>query len=306
LEEETPLQVEERLRDKPAKKPFLRELILKDRESFNVKENLPDLKMKDAATQAQMFHILKLSVMATDNNIETGPSTTKTRAPIFMLIVPETELLAQIGLEEEVIRDRLEKVIDKLKSAQTTMAAQLPTLRSTDADTDFSLVALRVDEVRKALLDTSSATREIFVDYSRILRELQVNRVKKDKINDVQTKIVGPLELVVNPNNGDFALADEGVQRLAQVLDEDLAAKQVFKNLPRHFDSAAQADTQLVSLIKELESIYSAIGSGLDLNAILQRIIDIEQRHRAVTEPLRFYHDDVLRRIFDELTAPPK
>src|SRR4029077_13221088 len=120
-----------------------------------------------------------------------------------------------------------------------------------------------VDEVRKALLDTSSATREIFVDYSRILRELQVNRVKKDKINDVQTKIVGPLELVVNPNNGDFALADEGVQRLSQVLDEDLAAKLVFKNLPRHFDSASQADNQLISLIKELEAIYSAIDSGL-------------------------------------------
>jgi hypothetical protein len=223
-----------------------------------------------------------------------------------MLIVPETELLAQIGLEEEVIRDRLEKVIAKLKSAQTTMAAQLPTLRSTDADTDFSLVALRVDEVRKALLDTSSATREIFVDYSRILRELEVNRVKKDKISDVQTKIVKPLELVVDPNLGSFALVDEVVQRLSQGLDEDLAAKQVLKNLPRHFESAAQADNQLVSLIKELESIYSAIDSGLDLNAILLRIIDIEQRHRAVTEPLRFYHDDVLRRVLEELTAPPK
>jgi hypothetical protein len=262
--------------------------------------------MKDAATQAQLFHILKLSVTATDNNIETGPSTSKTRTPIFMLVVPETELLAQIGLEEEAIRDRLDKVIAKLKSAQTTMAAQLPTLRSMAADTDYSLVALRVDEVRKALLDTSSATREIFVDYSRILQELKVNRVKKDKISDVQTKIVLPLDLIVNPNQGSFALVDDAVQRLAQGLDDDLSAKQVLKNLPRHLESASQSDNQLVSLIKELEAIYSAIDNGLDLNALVQRIIDIEQRHRAVTEPLRIYHDDFLQRVLLELTAPPK
>jgi hypothetical protein len=304
LEEESPAQADERLREKPAKKPFLRELVLKDSESFGVKEHLPDLKMKDAKTQAQIFYMLKLSVGATDNNVETGPGVSKTRVPIFLLVVPEIELLAQIGLEEEALRDRLEKVIAKLKVAQTIMAAQAPTLRSMNTDTDYSLVVLRVDEVRKALLDTSSASREIFLDYSRILEELKVNRVKKDKILDVRTKIVEPLELIVDPQRGSFLFADEAVQRLGQALDEDINNKQVLKNLPQHLESAVQADNQLLGLIRELEAIYAAIGSGLDYNNILERAIALERDQRNVVTPLRVYRDQVLDIVLKELTGP--
>ncbi len=306
VDEETLAQAEEKLREKPAKKPFLREHNLKDRESFSIKQHLPDLKMKDAATQAQIFHLLKLSVAATDNNVETGPTTSKTRSPIFFLVVPETELLSQIALEEESLRERLEKVLQKLTAAQTTMAAQLPTLKSSNPETDYSLVALRVDEVRKVLLDTSSSTREIYVDYSRILTELQVNRVKKDKISDVQNKIVQPLELIVNPTLGSFALADDVVQRLSQGLEEDLATKQVVKNINKHFETASQSNDQLISLIEQLNAVRAAVDQGIDLSAVLQLIIDIDRGQRNVIQPLRVYHDDFVGRLIDDLTNPKK
>lgn len=299
-------EVNARLRDKPAKKPFLKEHLLRDREVFSVPQQLADLAMKDKTTQAQIFHILKLSVAATDNNIETGPSTSKTRSPLFFLVVPETELLAQIGLEEEVLRDRLEKVVQKLKAAQTTMAAQLPTLRSANPEADYSLVSLRVDEVRKALLDTGSTTREVYADYSRILQELQVNRVKKDKISDVQVKIVQPLEVVINPTFGGFTLSDDVLQRLAAGLENDLTTKQMMKNLPQHVETATQTNDQLLSLIDHLNAILLAIDRGLDFNDLLQRAQSLAQGQREVVEPLRVHHDQVLENIFRDLTDPKK
>lgn len=300
--EESLAQAEENLTQKPAKKPFLREHSLRDRnETFDLRQRLADLPMKDKTTQAPMFHILKLSVAATDNNVETGPSVSKTRSPIFFLVVPETELLAQIGLEEEVLRERLEKVVQKLKTAQTTMAAQLPMLRSATPETDHSLVLLRVDEVRKAVLDTASTTREIFADYSRIMQELQVNRVKKDKISDVQNKIVQPLELIVNPTFGGFSLTDDVIQRLASGLDDDIANKRVLPNLPKHLEAATQTNDQLISLIDQLDSILKAIDSGLDFNELVSRAVAVHQGQVQLTEPLRQIHDTELERILKSL-----
>ncbi len=301
LDEETLAQVQERLLVKPAKKPFLREHVLKDREDFNVRLRLPDLKMKDATSQAQIFHMLKLSVAATDNNVETGPSTSKTRSPIFFLVVPESELLAQIALEEESLRERLEKAIVKLTAAQTTMQAQLPHLKSMNPDTDYTPVALRVDEVRKVLLDAGSSTREIYGDYSRILEELKVNRVKKDKISDVHVKIVQPLELIVSPTLGSFALTDDVVQRLSQGLEDDLANKLVFKNLTRHSETATQANDQLISLIEQLSAIRAAVDAGIDFATLLANAQAIAEGQRGVVVPLRDYHDEFVRRIFRDL-----
>jgi hypothetical protein len=277
---------------------------LRDREVFSLKQHLADLPMRDVKTQGQMYHLLKIAVSAADNNVETGPSVSRTRTPISFLVVPETELLAQIGLEEEVLRDRLEKVLTKLKAAQTTMAAQLPTLSVPKDDTDFSLVVLRVDEVRRAALDSASTTREIFADYNRILQELEVNRVKADKISDVKSKIINPLEVVVHPTFGGFTIADDVLQRLSQGLDEDVAAKNVAKNLARHRDLAGQANDQLGSLVDQINAILLAIDRGLDFNELIQRVIAVEQGQRQVVEPLRVYHDDTVRKILEELTNP--
>jgi hypothetical protein len=163
-----------------------------------------------------------------------------------------------------------------------------------------------VDEVRKALLDGGSATREIFADYSRILQELQVNRVKRDKISDVEVKIVRPLELIVNPNLGSFALADDAVARLAQNLDDDISSKQVLKNSAKHLGAVTQADDQLLTLIDQLNAIYLAIDRGLDFNSLLQAAIAIGQGHEHVVSPLRQYRDQILGDLIRELTDPKK
>src|SRR5207248_1237440 len=105
---------------------------------------------------------------------------------LTFLVVSENELLGQVAIEEEVLRDRLDKAAFKLRSAKTTIDEQTQKLGMTGSD--YTLVSLRVDDVRKLLLDAGTAAREVYNDYRRIQRELEVNRVRKVKLDDVALK----------------------------------------------------------------------------------------------------------------------
>ncbi|HEX3314204.1 MAG TPA: hypothetical protein VHR72_04890, partial [Gemmataceae bacterium] len=155
----TPLdQIDALLGLAPKERTHLREYVLKNKESFNVREMLPDLRVTEPGSPKEIFHVLKLSLAATDNNVETGPSTSRNRAPIQFLIVSEAELLTQVGYEEEALLDRFKKAVVKLESAQTILKAQTQTLKMGSLETDYSLTVLRIDEVRKGLLDSAAAT----------------------------------------------------------------------------------------------------------------------------------------------------
>ena len=70
--------------------------------------------------------------------------TGRNKAPFTFLVVSENELLGQIAIEEEVLRDRLDKAGFKLRNAKTTTDEQAGKLALTG--TDYSLVSLRVDD----------------------------------------------------------------------------------------------------------------------------------------------------------------
>ena len=234
---------------------------------------------------------------ATDNNVETGPSIGKNKAPFTFLVVSESELLAQIFLEEETIRDRLDKAIGKLKNSRTSIDEQLGKLSS--PATDLALVNIRVEEVRKTVSDTGSTSREVHTDYSRILRELEVNRVGftrgKQKINDVRDKIVQPMEEIINANFGNFATTEESLSALAKGLDDHVAAlrqaetdktldvvkAKLDANLPGHVKNAQVARDRLDSLIERLNSVYLEMEGQVIFGELLRTIVRIEQEQHA-------------------------
>jgi hypothetical protein len=293
----------EQLKQKPPHRGLFKEHLLKEEDGFDFKRYLPTLKVKDATKEAQLHYRVRLSVSATDNNVETGPGIGRNKAPFTYLVVSEMELLSQIFLEEEILRERLEKVVFKLKNARTFTNEQISKLSTPDFD--LSLIALRVDEVRKALGDGASGTREIHADYARILRELEVNRVGwdrgKKKIEDVKTKIVEPLEDVVNPNNGNFTLADTAVAKLFEGLDVDVSRlrnAEEDKNLleqtklkleanrPEHVKNAQDLRDRLDSLIDRLYSVLLAMDEGIAFGQLLQIAVALEREQRQAYERL--------------------
>jgi hypothetical protein len=306
----------QKLKQKPPERGLFKEYSLKDEDGFDVKRYLPKIKVEDPKKEAQLHYLVRLSVTATDNNVETGPSTGRNKAPFTFLVVSENELLAQIFIEEETLRERLEKVLTKLKKAQVSTSEQ--TAKLSVPDSDLTLVAIRADEVRKALSDTASTTREVYGDFSRILRELEVNRVGFDKgkrkIEDVRTKIVEPLEDIVNPNNGSFDQAERAVGKLYELLDEDVSKlraadektleslkQQLAPNRTAHARNALALRDKLDSLIDRLNQVLIAMEEGIAFGQLLQVIVGIERDQRMVAERVFKIRADKEKELLDYL-----
>ena len=72
-------------------------------EFLDLRERLPDLKVRDDQ-QFQPRYRLRVTVVATDNNVETGPGVGPNKEPPFtVLVVSEPELLVEIAKEEEAL-----------------------------------------------------------------------------------------------------------------------------------------------------------------------------------------------------------
>lgn len=285
-------------------RPLLKEHSLKEEEGFDVKRYLPHLKSLDPRKQAQLHYLIKLSVEATDNNVETGPGIARNKAPFTFLVVSENELLGQIAIDEEKQRDRLDKAALKLRNAKTAMDEQVSKLSS--AGTDYTLFSLRVDDIRKTLLDAGSTAREVHNDYRRIFKELEVNRVKRTKTDDVRDKILLPLGEIVDPNHGNFTTTEAAVDKLYQGLDDDLALKRADENRAVHLENARATAQQLERLLQRLNEVLIAMDEGVVESKLLETIVGIERDQRQVAERTRSIHNREVENLLDILTQPKK
>jgi hypothetical protein len=313
----------EKLRSPNAKNKQLKTYSLKDNsELFDFRKFLPRLKSRDPAKEAQLHFRVRLYVSATDNNVETGSTPTGTKVlnkvPITFLVVSENELLAQILLEEEVLRERLEKALDKLKAARTILDEQLSKLQSPGAPLD--LVALRVDDIRgKSLPDSSSLVREVSEAYNRILIEMQVNRVQKQYWQNVNEKICKPLEEVLNPHEGHFASTEAAIQKLWEGVDADAgrfkgqaegkplpveAAQVLEEHRQNHLKAAGEAREQLTALIDRLDAVLQSIGGELVEREVIAMLLQIEQDQREQARTLNILYQRERDRVLQELQNP--
>jgi hypothetical protein len=329
-----PNELPELLKKKPPVRPLFKEHSLKEEDGFDVKEYLPKLKVADPLKEAQLHYQIRLSVMAKDNNVETGGpeggAISRNKAPFVFLVISENELLSQIFIEEELLRERLEKVVLDLKNARTNLSEQIPKMSAPfpadqkieEAFEAISVISIRVDGVRQTLTKTASATRGVFSDYSRILRELEVNRVGfdkgKKKIKEVRTKIVEPLEDIVNPNSGNFDQTERALAKLSEPLDEDVAKlrnagpedrsllARVDQNRPGYVKNAQELQEKVDRLIERLNSVLAAMEEGTLESELLERLLMIERSHRDIQRQLFVYHDILLKELLKRLTDPQK
>jgi hypothetical protein len=310
----------EKLRGLVPKSTQLRTHALERTEFFDFRKHLAKLKVRDPAKEAQLHYRVRMFVSATDNNIETGPTRVLNKVPITLLVVSENELLAQILLEEEILRERLEKAVERLKTAKTILDEQVTKLQSPNQQY-LSLVGLRADEVRSKLLpDSYSATREVSADYNRILREMEVNRVQEQRVENVDQKICKPLEEVLAPGAGHFAATEGSVQKLWEGVEADVqllkqaedAGKKDAKLLedlearrPGHLKAAQDAQENMGKLIDRLDAVLQSIGGELVERELIAILLEIERTQRDQAKGLA----ELYRRLYEEelkgLTSSP-
>jgi hypothetical protein len=285
---ETPLAaLPERLKEKP------QGTLLRDH-SLDPVEELFDVERLglrvSGDNQVQPHYRLRLWVVATDNNVETGPGAGQSKERFTFLVVSENELLTEIAKEEEGLHLKMEDTLSRLKEARGKLdqvMQEMPQLKPEE----FSPMARRAEEVAEVVVKTGDITREIHTDYRRILKELQANRVQPGVIARVERDICGHLEIALND---EFIRAEEAARAFQKVLEERKADK----------PAADLARAQLERLIDRLTRALLGMGDLMKINQLIALLVEIEKGERKEFERLKKLRDDLQEKILDDVLTP--
>ncbi len=243
------------------------------------------LKINDEKAVQPQYR-MHLWVIATDNNIETGPRTGLSKEKFTFLIVSENELLAEIAKEEEGLHLKLEEALNRLKDSQIKLdkiTKEMPELKKEE----FSPMVRRAEEIEEAANKSWDTSREVLADYRRILKELRANQVQTGMISKVSDKICEPLDIAIN---SDFVQSDEAMRDFHKKLE---AATSDAK-------AAEAAKQRLQQVITRLSDVLSAMGDVTTINKLITALVQIEKREREEYDRLK----DLLRKKEEDLLGP--
>jgi hypothetical protein len=290
-EEVAPADWEKRLREKPANG------LIKDfnfdpdeKESYFNVESL-GLRVTDER-QTQPRYRMRLWVVATDNNVETGPGMSPSKEKFPFLIVSENELLVEIAKEEEGLHVKLEDTINKLKDARNKLEAitqELPTLKPEE----FSPMTRRSEEIIETVTKGWDVTSEISKDYLKIVKELKINRVNPKFIDKIERNISDPLQEVINPDR-EFDHADKSMHALQKSLDGKKADA----------TAAAQAKQDLDQLIAGLTRVLDNMGDIITINKLIEQLVELEKKERSAYERFKEINERIQDELFEKALTP--
>jgi hypothetical protein len=278
--------------DPPSPSPLVTQFDVKPQyEWFDLRDRLPDLKVRDEQ-QLQPRYRLRVTVTATDNNVETGPGVGPNKEPPFtVLVVSEAELLVEIAKEEQNLHFKLEDTVGRLRDARLRLDKVGEQLRDADlAPEQLQTMAVRAQEIGDATTRARDVVQEVYTDYSRILRELELNRVMPRLVEKVKGEIIFPLEGVLRQ---EFARAEEA----AEAYRKELEARR------KPGDEMTKAAQQaLDQLIEKLSRVMDAMGDVTTINKLITVLREIEKgQEQEIGRALQKMQDEQRRILLDKL-----
>jgi hypothetical protein len=283
----TPAELQKSLREKPSQVLLRDHTFDPDEESFDA-EKL-NLKITDER-QVQPRYRLRLWVIATDNNVETGPGVGEAHEKFTIYLVSENELLLEIAPVEEALHVKLDDAVTKLKDGRNKLELVIQEMPGLKAQ-EFSPMARRTEEVQETIVKTWDVAREVSVDYHNILKELRTNRVNPKIIEKVEKTICEPLDAVINQ---EFVRADESVQAFTKTLDDKKVDNQ----------AAGQAREQVDKLLEKLQTILDAMRDITTINDLIRQLERMKAEEIQATAKFKELksrlEDDILSKGLDK------
>jgi hypothetical protein len=255
-------ELKRRLEQPPGQNAHVLQFEVKPKFEFlDLRERLPELKVKDEQTLQPRYR-MKLTVNASDFNVESGPGVGTNKEPPFtVLIVSEAELLVEIANDERNQHFKMEDTIGRLKDARLRLDKIVEELPGLDA-AKIGTMALRAQEILDTLLKGRDTTQEVLNEYTRLLREMELNRVMPKLVTKVQGEIVFPLEGALRT---EFVQAEETGEQFRK----ELAAGQK--------PAADSLKLALDRLIDRLNKVMDAMGEIKGINDLITALRAIEK-----------------------------
>ncbi len=291
-------------------------------DGFDVQKYLKELKSEDSEKGGQQHFALEIGVQAFDNNVETGqphdlqfkdPETGKLvrksirsnmrrnkNGNIKFIIVSENELLSQIALDEEKLFEKLESAKELVDNSILSLSEQAAKVR--DPNTDMDNLLIRMNEIRTALGTSGNKIREVHKAYENIVREMRVNRVKSNRLSDIQNKIFWPIDSILTPNqaepgSGSLPRAEESFGLAVAQVEEDFGLKRS-PDGAKHTPKFNEADRQMRKLSFDIKRVLDAMSEGIVESKLIALIAEIERIQRDKT---RFFNQIYLEIVQKEL-----
>lgn len=268
-------ELRKRLNDPPGESRHILQFEVKPKfEYLDLRDRLPDLKVKEEQALQPRYRV-RLTVNATDFNVESGPGVGINKEPPFtVLVVSEPELLVEIANDERHLHFKMEEAISKLKDARLRLdkvSEELPTL---DAG-KIATMALRAQEIQDTIQKARDTSQEVLNEYSRLHREMELNRVMPKLVEKVRGEIIMPLEGALRL---EFVQAEETGDRFRHELEASrkppadplqLALDKLIDRLSRVMDAMGEIKgiNDLITALRNIEK-----GQEQDIGAVLRKI----------------------------------
>jgi hypothetical protein len=293
----------EKLPPRPAPKDELK-LDADDRDmGFDLAAHLGGIRVTDP-NAVQPRYRMRLWLVASDNNIETGPRTSRSKETFTVLVVSETELLAEVAKDEENLHAKLERAFNKILDGKNKLQQRvLDELSSLTKAEQLRPMAGRSDEIVRIVVESSDTTREVYTDYKRLLKELITNRVNEGMINKVRGKICEPLDLVLAQ---EFVRAEESLRDFHKVLENRKADEITAADRQQMDEVGAVAKRRLEELISKLYDVLEAMEGLTTINKLINQLLEIEKAELVELERLQRLHDELVNELLGPVTEPKK
>jgi hypothetical protein len=243
---------------------------------------------------------LWLEAVDTDLDSEAGrdgtprPHVSPSKDKFTFLVVSEPELLTEIAKEEEDLRVKLEEMFNLLLESEAKLIRETVDLASAATKPEnLGPMSARLETVDQVLDKQQQKTREVFIDYKRILEELRINRVDQKLFNQVNKTIVTPLGEIAD---FEFARTHDALVNFRKALEEgrnmDNAA--AFPGgLSAARTAGAQAREQVRVLKDAVFKVLESMQKLTDINKLIKMLRTIEDQEQA--------QYDLIKRIKDKI-----
>lgn len=239
-------------------------------------KSLP-LKDSDDTKPQKRFNV-EVRLLADDTYLE-GEVDTKTKRPVphttpssetfTFVVVPENELLAKIGEEEEQRYRDLQKAfkplpegLDRLRDIAFALSGEVPA-------NDLTAFVARCDTLSEILRTSEQDTKGVYMAYERIVRELRLNQVREDMQTKIYKFIYVPLARV----------SERQYDVTVKSLDE-LRKKLATADSPRveREKAASEAKKELNDLVTALNGVLAAMEGINTINNLIAELARIEKQ----------------------------
>jgi hypothetical protein len=255
--------------------------------------------------EVQTRYRMQVWVEATDNDILTGPHRSLSKEKFTFQVVSVRELLSEIAKEEENLHVKLDDMVNRLKESRSKLDQVIGDLGSPALKADqFAYMSVRAEEIEQVREKSETATQEVWTDYQRIIKEMELNRVQRVQakiIEKVQQTIANPLDDILH---ADFPRTREAIEELRKALDSKDLELTPKGDLARK--SAAEARNRLDLLIQRMTAVLNAMEGLTTINKLIKQLQVMEEEERAQFEVLDAVKREIEKKLFDEIFGDEK